>query len=329
MPTNAKIMTEALPNIPWEDRPAGCNDIVWRSARNPIVGRHDIPENNSIFNSAVVPWTRGFKGIFRCDGMTMAAKLHSGESADGVKWTINPEPIRFERNRGEKEGKIAGGYDPRIVCIDGTYYVTWCNDFHGATVGVASTRDFKKFVQHENAFVPFNRNGVLFPRKINGNFALLSRPSDNYHTPYGDIFYSESPDLTFWGKHKHVMKPWNGWNWLKLGSGPVPIETSEGWLFIYHGVVNTCVGYFYRAGVALLDRKEPWRVTHKAKPYILSPETSYELTGDVPGVVFPCAALCDGATGRLALYYGAADSVLALAFAYVDELVDFAKKHTA
>jgi hypothetical protein len=79
-----QIMSDPLPNIPWEDRPAGCADVVWRSARNPIVGRHDIPDNNSIFNSAVVPWKRGFKGIFRCDGTTLAAKLHTGESASPI-----------------------------------------------------------------------------------------------------------------------------------------------------------------------------------------------------------------------------------------------------
>lgn len=327
MPTNARIIAESLPNIPWEDRPAGCADIVWRSARNPIVGRHHIPKTNSIFNSAVVPYRGGFKGIFRCDSHTMAARLHLGESADGVNWKIEHEPIDFACVPGLEELKTKGGYDPRIACIDGTYYITWCNDNHGCTVGVASTKDFATFTQHENAVVPFNRNGVLFPRKINGNFALLSRPSDNYHTPYGDIFYSESPDLTYWGKHRHVMKPWNGWNWLKVGTGPVPIETSAGWLMIYHGVVNTCVGYFYRAGAALLDLNEPWRVTHKALPYILAPETPYELTGDVPGVVFPCAALCDAETGRLAIYYGAADTVLGLAFAYVDEVIAFIKNN--
>ena len=80
-----------------------------------------------------------------------------------------------------------------VVFIEDRYYVTWCNGYHGPTIGVAYTFDFKTFHQLENAFLPFNRNGVLFPRKLNGNFAMLSRPSDNGHTPFGDIFYSESP----------------------------------------------------------------------------------------------------------------------------------------
>ena len=83
----------------------------------------------------------------------------------------------------------------------------------------------------ENAFLPYNRNGVLFPEKINGNFAMLSRPSDTGHTPFGDIFYSESPDMEFWGRHRHVMAPaafeLSAWQCMKIGAGPVPVKTSE------------------------------------------------------------------------------------------------------
>jgi len=96
---------------------------------------------------------------------------------------------------------------------------------------------------------------------------------------------------------------------------------------IFHGVVNSCTGYIYRAGVALLDLERPWQVVGRAAPYVLSPEETYEVTGDVPCVVFPCAALCDAATGKMAIYYGAADSVVGLAFARADELVEFVKRN--
>ena len=112
-----------------------------------------------------------------------------------------------------------------------------------------------------------------------------------------------------------------------MGAGPVPLETSDGWLLLYHGVLTSCNGFVYSVGVALLDRDKPWRVLARATPYVLSPEASYERVGDVPNVVFPCAMLCDAPTGRLAIYYGAADTVTALAFAYVDELVQFAQEH--
>ncbi|MCL6629874.1 MAG: glycosidase, partial [Armatimonadetes bacterium] len=102
--------------------------------------------------------------------------------------------------------------------------------------------------------------------------------------------------------------------------------TTEGWLLIYHGVLTSCNGYVYSAGAALLDLDEPWKVRYRAEPYILSPQEIYECVGDVPNVVFPCAALADAATGRIAIYYGCADTVTGLAFAHVEELVDFIKK---
>jgi len=107
-----------------------------------------------------------------------------------------------------------------------------------------------------------------------------------------------------------------------------PIETSEGWLLLYHGVLTSCNGFVYSFSVALLDLDEPWKVIARAKPYLLSPQMPYECVGDVPNVVFPCAALCDAGSGRLAIYYGAADSVTGLAFAYVHELVQFAQEHS-
>jgi beta-1,4-mannooligosaccharide/beta-1,4-mannosyl-N-acetylglucosamine phosphorylase len=317
-----------IENLPWEDRPAGSTEPVWRYSKNPVIPRDLIPSSNSIFNSAVVPYKGEFAGVFRCDDRTRRMVMHRGFSSDAVNWKLDPEPLRFECDEPEIADFVYG-YDPRVVWIEDRYYVTWCNCYHGPTIGVGWTKDFETFHQYENAFLPFNRNGVLFPRKINGNFAMLSRPSDNGHTPFGEIFYSESPDLTYWGKHRHVMAPVeNSWQATKIGGGPVPIETSEGWLLIYHGVLNSCNGFVYSAGVALLDLEKPWKVIARAKPYVISPQTLYECVGDVPNVVFPCAALCDADTGRLAIYYGAADTVTGLAFAYVDELVEFAKKNS-
>ncbi|MBQ8982586.1 MAG: glycosidase, partial [Lachnospiraceae bacterium] len=177
-----------------------------------------------------------------------------------------------------------------------------------------------------NAFLPFNRNGVLFPKKIGGKFLMLSRPSDNGHTPFGDMFLSQSPDMEHWGYHRHVMQA-QGWAWTKLGAGPIPILTDEGWLLIFHGVGTTCNGMIYSMGAAILDENEPWNVKYRCKPYIFHPTTDYECVGDVPNVTFPCATLSDAATGRIAIYYGAADTVVALAFTQVDELIDYIKKN--
>lgn len=326
--SNIKIFNEKpIPNLPWEEKPKGYTKPVWRYSRNPVIPRDLLPTSNSIFNSAVVTFKDGFAGVFRCDDWTRKMQLHRGFSKDGIHWDLDPEPIRFQCDDPEI-GKFVYGYDPRVVWIEDRYYVTWCNYYHGPTIGVGWTKDFETFYQLENAFLPFNRNGVLFPRKIHGNFAMLSRPSDSGHTPFGDIYYSESPDLCYWGKHRYVMGPvGNSWQYTKVGAGPVPIETSEGWLLIYHGVLTSCNGFVYSAGAALLDLDKPWKVIARAKPYLWSPQTLYECVGDVPNVVFPCACLCDAATGRLAIYYGAADTVTALAFAYIDEIVEFIKKN--
>jgi beta-1,4-mannooligosaccharide/beta-1,4-mannosyl-N-acetylglucosamine phosphorylase len=192
------------------------------------------------------------------------------------------------------------------------------------------TFDFEKFYQMENPLMFYNRNGVLFPRKIGKNYAMLSRPSDSGHTPFGDIIYSESPDLTFWGKHRHVMAPlsWqSAWQSTKVGAGPAPIETSEGWLLFYHGVLTSCNGFVYSFSAALLDLDEPWKVIARARPYLISPQKPYECVGDVPNVTFPCACLTDGDTGRLAIYYGCADTVTGLVFGKVDEVVAFVKSN--
>ena len=323
-----KIINEKpIPNLPWEEKPAGTNKPVWRYSKNPVIQRDLLPDSNSIFNSAVVAYKREFAGVFRCDDWTRHMGLYRGFSPDGLKWKLDPKPIRFQCEDPEV-GQFVYGYDPRVVWIEDRYYVTWCNYYHGPTIGVGWTQDFEAFHQLENAFLPFNRNGVLFPRKISGNFVMLSRPSDSGHTPFGDIYLSQSPDLCYWGRHRHVMGPiGNSWQYTKVGGGPVPIETSEGWLLIYHGVLQSCNGFVYSAGAVLLDLEKPWKVIGRAKPYLWSPQAPYECVGDVPNVVFPCAILCDAATGRLAIYYGAADTCTGLAFTTVQEVVDFVKAH--
>lgn len=318
----------SIPNLPWEERPKKCRDVVWRYSANPIIERHPVDGIDRVYNSAVVPYKGKFAGVFRCDSNTMWLELHVGTSNDGIKWKIDPAVIKFDQSeRGPDAGEWILGYDPRVVWLEDRYYVTWCNAYAGCpTIGIGWTKDFKKFHQMENAFLPFNRNGVLFPRKINGKYMMLSRPSDNGHTPFGDIYLSQSPDLVHWGCHRLTMKPTGMWGGTKIGAGPIPIETSEGWLMIYHGVVNTCNGFVYSFSAALLDLEQPWKVLKRPAPFLITPEKDYECTGLVPNVTFPCATMLDADTGRLAIYYGAADTYTALAFCHIDELMDFVRK---
>ena len=304
-------------NIPWEERPAGCKDPMWRYSKNPVIPRNLLPDSNSIFNSAVVPFEGGFAGVFRVDDKNRRMTLHAGFSKDGFNWNLEPDPIKFDGDYG---------YDPRVTFIEDKYYITWCNGYHGPTIGLAWTEDFKNFHQMENAFLPYNRNGVLFPRKIGGRFAMLSRPSDTGHTAFGDIFYSESPDLEFWGRHRFVFGTFrdnaSAWQSTKVGPGPAPIETDEGWLLFYHGVLRSCNGYNYSFGAALLDLNDPARVIARSHDYLIAPREIYECVGDTPNVCFPCAALTDADTGRIAIYYGCADTCTGLCFTTLDAVLE-------
>ena len=119
-------MTDSM-KMPWEERPEGCTDVMWRYSQNPVIGRYQIPSSNSIFNSAVVPFGDGFAGVFRCDNKAVQMNIFAGFSKDGIHWDINHEPIKFKPGNTdmiESEYK----YDPRV---------TWKEDrtgLPGATV---------------------------------------------------------------------------------------------------------------------------------------------------------------------------------------------------
>lgn len=319
-----KIIGESLPNIPWEEKPENHHAPVWRHSQNPVIKRNPVNGVSRIFNSAVVPYEGKYIGVFRAELVNGRPHLHLGWSEDALNWEIDENKIEFvDENGVPYQPNYA--YDPRLLKVEDTYYIIWCTDFYGAAIGMAETKDFKKFVRLENPFLPFNRNGVLFPRRINDNYVMLSRPSDSGHTPFGDIFLSESPDLTYWGKHRHVMsKGGEGW-WqaVKIGGGPAPIETSEGWLMFYHGVTGTCNGLVYSMGSVILDLENPSKVKYRSKNFVLTPEEWYEEKGFVDNVIFPCATLTDADTGRIAIYYGAADTYVGVAYTTVDEIVKY------
>jgi beta-1,4-mannooligosaccharide/beta-1,4-mannosyl-N-acetylglucosamine phosphorylase len=261
-----------------------------------VIPRDLIPTSNSIFNSAAVPFEGAFAGVFRCDNLRRQMVLHAGRSADGVSWEIDHEPIRWHRDDAEIE-------EPGYA--------------------------FREFHMVENALLPYNRNGVLFPRRVNGRYLMLSRPSDTGHTAFGDIYLSQSEDLVYWGRHRYVMGPKEPWESTKIGAGPVPIETTEGWLLFHHGVLTSCNGYVYSFGAVILDLERPWIVRYRCRPYLINPREIYELTGDVPNVCFPCAALSDAPSGRITIYYGCADTVTGLAFTQIDELYDYVRKNSS
>lgn len=328
--SEVKIIGSALPEMPWQERTKETNSDspVWRYSENPIIGRNPVRGVARIFNSAVMPYEGAYVGVFRGEQTNGISFIYLGKSKDGIHWEFEEEKIHFVDEKGEEFMPLYA-YDPRLVKVEDTYYIIWCQDFYGAAIGMARTKDFKTFTRIENPFLPFNRNAVLFPRRVNGNYLMLSRPSDSGHTPFGDIFLSESPDMQYWGKHRHVMsRSGNWWENLKIGGGAAPIETTEGWLIFYHGVSGTCSGYVYSIGGAILDIDNPSVVKYRCENFLLTPEEWYEERGFVPNVTFPCATIQDAETGRIAIYYGAADSYVGVAFTRVGEVVSYIREHS-
>ena len=136
MDNKLTIQGAPLPNMPWENRPESCNDVLWRFSANPVIPRDLLPDSNSIFNSAVVPFKDGYAGVFRVDDKNRRMTLHVGFSKDGLKWDMNPDTIKFV-GAAPEVAEWGYGYDPRVAEIDGRYYVSWCNDHHGPTIGLA------------------------------------------------------------------------------------------------------------------------------------------------------------------------------------------------
>ena len=319
-----KIIGPEVKNVPWQERPNHIVDApIWRYSENPIIGRNPVKGVARIFNSAVIPYEDHFIGVFRGEQIDGIPYIYLGKSKDAITWDIDDRKIDIF----SEDGTLfvpRYAYDPRLVKVEDTYYLMWCQDFYGAAIGMAKTQDFTTFTRVSNPFLPFNRNAVLFPRKINKNFVMLSRPSDSGHTPFGDIFLSESPDMVYWGKHRHVMGRGSAW-WesVKIGGGAAPIETSEGWLLFYHGVSGTCNGFVYSIGGAILDLDNPSIVKYRCRNFLLTPEKWYEERGFVPNVTFPCATIHDANSGKIAIYYGAADSYVGLAFTKADEIIAY------
>lgn len=144
------------------------------------------------------------------------------------------------------------------------------------------------------------------------------------------MWISYSSDLIHWGGHKLMMEARHGgwWDANKIGLSPPPIETPQGWLVIYHGVRQTAAGAIYRLGLALFDLETPELCLKRCNRWFFGPEESYELHGDVGNVVFPCGytILPDGDT--IHVYYGAADTSIALATGSIAAMLEWLEKNS-
>jgi len=267
--------------------------------------------------------------LVRAEDRKGYSHLSIARSKDGrTGWRIDPTPA-LEADPAFNEA-IFGLEDPRIVWLEERQeYIITCVSFvlgvAGEPPGISliSTKEFIHFERLGQQLIPPNKDACLFPRTINGHYALINRPIVEGRA---DIWVSFSPDLKSWGEHRVLLRARHrSWDAERVGLGPPPIETPEGWLLIYHGTRATVSGSIYRVGTALLDL-ETLGVTHWSKDWIFGPEQTYERIGDANNVVFPCGVIIDGKTNELLIYYGAADSVVGLVTAKLDEVLDYLKQ---
>jgi len=315
---------------------------VKRSNKNPVITRCDIPtlkphldDVSSVFNPGAVKYKNQYLLILRVQNRGRETFLLKAVSGDGENFTVDDRIIHFEGVENESE-KIYHIYDSRITRIGDSYYIMVAVDMDNiCRLGLAVTEDFKRYRWLGLVSEDDNRNGVLFPEKINGRFYRLDRPnrtSLKSGVTSGDATcLSVSDDLLTWLAVDTVMtgRP-HYWD-ERIGAGPPPVKTREGWLLVYHGIATHFDSVnIYQAGAALLDSQNPSKVIARGRYNILEPREPYEQVGQVPNVVFPGGMIVDKYDSEgfaendspVFIYYGAADTCVGLVKATVRELLD-------
>jgi predicted GH43/DUF377 family glycosyl hydrolase len=222
----------------------------------------------------------------------------------------------------QSETEEFGMEDPRITRIDDRYYITYVAvSRHGAATALMSTADFQTFERHGVIFPPENKDVVLLPERIAGDYVALHRPVCAIPFTAPEIWIARSRDLIHWGRHEPLYRGQAAWETGRVGAGAPPVRTPRGWLAIYHGnraqAAPGDVGA-YCAGGMLLDLQSPAHIAQLAPQPLLEPIESYETLGFVPNVVFPGGLVESG--GRILVYYGAADESTAVAESTWDDL---------
>ncbi|MBW2607221.1 MAG: glycoside hydrolase family 130 protein [Deltaproteobacteria bacterium] len=297
-------------------------DALHRFEGNPIITLEDIPFRcNTVFNGTVVKKGEEYFLLLRVEGQQGYSVFALARSKDGLHFTVENKPVMEPARKGpfaryEKHGIE----DPRITAIDGVYYIMYtAYSKYGTRIALAKTEDFFHYERIALVSEPGNKDGILFPEKINGEYVRLDRPIGK---DVGSMWVSYSKNLIDWGKSEILMTPRQGmWDSYRIGASVPPIKTEHGWLEIYHGVKMTVAGPIYRIGTVMLDLEQPHKVVARCNKPVLSPREDYERIGDVGNVAFACGAVVED-TGEIKVYYGAADTCICVATAEFENLID-------
>lgn len=301
-------------------------ELFQRHISNPILTVRDWPyPANSVFNPGATQLGETTLLLVRVEDHKGFSHLTAARSSDGVNdWEIDKNPT-LEPDVERHPEEIWGIEDPRITRLEGedTWAVVYTSySQSGPLVSLALTHDFRSFERLGPVMPPEDKDSALFPVKFNGRWAMLHRPVSGFLGVGIHMWLTFSPDLKHWGDHQVVLRAHRGgwWDANKIGLSPPPLKTSEGWLVLYHGVRQTTSGAIYRLGLALLDLDDPRKVVRRADDWVFGPRETYELEGDVGRVVFPCGWV--EKNGEIRLYYGCADSCVALATAKLTDLLE-------
>ena len=310
----------------------GQPELITRHRRNPILTAADWPYPvHAVFNPAATLLPDGTTLLLcRVEDSRGHSHLCAARSANGVDgWQIDPQPTMpaYPDNYPEE---LWGIEDPRITYVPelaqyAIVYTAYTRD--GPGVALALTKDFHAFERYGLIMSPEDKDAALLPRRIGGHWALIHRPVS---APRAHMWISYSPDLRHWGSHKLILEARRGawWDANKIGLSPPPIETPQGWLVIYHGVRMTAAGCIYRLGLALFDRDQPEKLLKRGDEWVFGPEERYEQRGDVGNVVFPCGYTIGEDGDTIRLYYGAADTTIALATGSVSAMLGWLEEHS-
>lgn len=294
-----------------------------RYKKNPILSSDDVPYPcNTVFNTAACKHENQYLLLLRIEDLQGHSHLTLARSEDGYRFEVDSEPwVTPSDDPYYEPYERFGVEDPRITFIEDAYYITYtAYGPYGPRVGIGCTKDFVDFERISLATEVDNKDAILFPEKIDGHYVMIDRPSGGGRRK-GSIWITYSPDMIYWGKAKAILTPEPGWGPSKLGVSTPPIKTDHGWLTLYHGVRETASGRLYRIGAMMLDLDDPSQINGYTQYFIFGPEELYERTGDVPNVVFPCGLVMEP-DNSIKMYYGAADTCIAVAEAKLEDILN-------